>query len=387
MISLPNACSCSNLLVYPKNWQSKNAKVSVSWCIIYRFYDPRHQRPKQVMVKGMNVFKTLLERQDATRKALKDELEQLNKGYNPFAKTQVTFCGDEISCGSSILTALNYAFNKLSVAKTTKRDIKYLLTQIAKAIKLLSYEDYQISKVSKKVVKQILETACKTPDRFNKGRSYLMILFSELCELEIVDVNPVRDLKKKKIIKRIRTVLSDEERKIVNDYLKDDYPEFHRFLHIFFHSGARISEILRIKETDVKLSAQQFKVVVQKGREYREVLKPIKNVALPFWQSIMTECEKGDYVFSKGLKPGIHEIQPYQIGKRWYRLVKKKLGIQADFYSLKHLNLDEISAMLGINDAAAMASHTSSEVTKMHYAVNEEKRQQERLRNIDNSFS
>ena len=40
MISLSNNCFCSVLSVYLKNWQSKNAKVSINWYINYRFYDP-----------------------------------------------------------------------------------------------------------------------------------------------------------------------------------------------------------------------------------------------------------------------------------------------------------------------------------------------------------
>src|SRR5688572_1608029 len=85
MITLPNACTCSNLSVHPKNWQRKNAKLSHDWYIKYRFYDPRYPKPKQVMVKGMNQYKNLSERQEATKACLAEELETLVKGdNNPF---------------------------------------------------------------------------------------------------------------------------------------------------------------------------------------------------------------------------------------------------------------------------------------------------------------
>ena len=84
MITLPNGCSCSKLSVNPKNWQAKNAKVSIDWYIIYRFYDPNYPKPKLVMVKGMNHFKTLAERQEETKKALSNEYDKLLKdAYNP----------------------------------------------------------------------------------------------------------------------------------------------------------------------------------------------------------------------------------------------------------------------------------------------------------------
>jgi hypothetical protein len=40
MITLSNGCTCSKLSVYPENWQSKIAKVTIDWYIMYRFYDP-----------------------------------------------------------------------------------------------------------------------------------------------------------------------------------------------------------------------------------------------------------------------------------------------------------------------------------------------------------
>jgi hypothetical protein len=67
--------------------------------------------------------------------------------------------------------------------------------------------------------------------------------------------------------------------------------------------------------------------------------------------------------------------------------VKKKLGVKEDFYSLKHLNLDETASILNINDAAAMASHTSTVITLKHYAVNEKSRQNKRLKLVNNKFA
>lgn len=43
MITLPNGCSCSNLSVYPKNWQSKNAKVNKNWYIDFTTPDTQNQ--------------------------------------------------------------------------------------------------------------------------------------------------------------------------------------------------------------------------------------------------------------------------------------------------------------------------------------------------------
>ena len=237
MINLPNGCSSSELKVYPKNWQSKSAKITSNWYIKYRFYDPRFASPKQVMIKGMNQFKDLSGRQGATLKALEIELHQLSKeGYNPFLKSKISLEGTNlINPQTPILDALKSAYAKIEVSSRTRLDLKFVLSSVGKTIQSLGFSKYQISQVTRKTVKLILEAASNSPDRFNKNRSYLMILFAELCELELIETNPVRDIRKKKTVKHIREVLTDEERISVDKHLKNNYPEFHRFLNIFFH--------------------------------------------------------------------------------------------------------------------------------------------------------
>lgn len=79
MINLPNGCKCSKISVHPKNWQSKSAKTTTDWYLSYRFYHPEYPQPKQVMVKGMNHFKELSQRQEATKTLLSQELDKLLK--------------------------------------------------------------------------------------------------------------------------------------------------------------------------------------------------------------------------------------------------------------------------------------------------------------------
>ncbi len=74
-----------------------------------------------------------------------------------------------------------------------------------------------------------------------------MILFKELLELETIESNPIRDLSKRKTIKKLRELLSDKEREKIDKYLKLNFYIFWRFVNIFFHSGARESEMLALR--------------------------------------------------------------------------------------------------------------------------------------------
>jgi integrase len=190
-----------------------------------------------------------------------------------------------------------------------------------------------------------------------------------------------------KQVKRIRETLTAEERKTVAEHLEKNHPEFWRFVNVFFHSGARESELMRLKGKDVNLQDQTFKVTVLKGSSPEEVRKVIKTIALPFWIVALNECKPDEYVFSKGLKPGNTAISSNQITRRWLRHVKKALGIKADFYSLKHANTSEVVDLLSDEDAAKLNSHKGTGMVVKIYDTKRKDRQTERLKKINNKFA
>ena len=66
--------------------------------------------------------------------------------------------------------------------------------------------------------------------------------------------------------------------------------------------------------------------------------------------------------------------------------LKKELNITADFYSLKHSNLDEITELLSLKDASIMANHTNTDMVSNVYAVGEKQRQFEKLKKVGNTL-
>ena len=144
MINLPNSCTCSNLTVHPKNWQTKNAKTSVDWYIMYRFYDCNHAKPKLVILKGMNHFKNHSDRQKGTKIILSSELNKLlNEGFNPFLSAKkVSQITGVLRPETPILEALNSVFEKVEVSTRTKQDLKFMLSNVGKALTLLGLINY-----------------------------------------------------------------------------------------------------------------------------------------------------------------------------------------------------------------------------------------------------
>ena len=116
-------------------------------------------------------------------------------------------------------------------------------------------------------------------------------------------------------------------------------------------------------------------------------MRPIKNIALEFWKEQLERALPGDYVFSSDFKPGKTRTTAKRMSNKWKEYVKEGLGININFYLLKHLNLDETAMILDAEAAAKMAGHTSTVITLKHYLINEEERKMEKLRKVDNDFA
>lgn len=394
MIQLPNGNYCSSPSVHPKDWEKAKADFKKDWYIQYRFYTPTTPKGRLVIIKsGLNYFNTLVEKRTVAKRLLKDLNEALQNGYDP---TQGVFLAPpesdhEIDPKTRICKALSKALGKLTVEKNTRQDMSRILPHVEKAARFLQIDTLPIKDVRKRHVKMILERLSIdraprwTAKTFNHYRKYLSILFNELEEMDAIEINPVTAIAKQKTITKAREVLTDQQRRDVSKHLREHHYRFWLFTQIFFHSGARETEILKVKGSDVNLEKQYVRITIIKGSSRREVMKTIKDVALPYWTELMQDCKPEQYVFSYHLKPGLKQIRPEQITRRWRAHVKVKLGITADFYSLKHLNSDDTSRLLSLADAGAHNSHTSTKTT-MIYAVNEKERQQERIKKLGNEF-
>lgn len=404
MLKLPNNCKCSVPCVNPSNWKTVKASTSKIWYISYRFYDPLSEKfpnGKLVIIKGMNCHKDVISRRQATAELLENELHLLqNKGYNPVNGQLITPINQEyeISPDTPFIKALRMALEKIKCEKNTRVDITGVIKYIEKSAIQLRFSDVPIGSITKKHIRLTLDhcenlkvskTKKKTwnANQFNHYRKYLSSLFKELCELEAVEHNPVRDIAKKQTIKKIRQTPTEEERKRISEHLKTNHYNFWRFMQIFFHSGSREKELLSLQGKDVGLTRQSFKTTIKKGKQQREVEKTIKDIALPLWMELMKDCGPDQYVFSKHLQPGTEMISANQIPRRWRTHVKEKLKIRADFYSLKHLNTAETVDLLNSEMAAKMNGHTSTAMVVGIYDVKRKEREHEQLKKLGNSFS
>lgn len=277
MIQLPNGCKCSELKVNPANWETAKASLKKNWYIYYRFYDltlkEKYPKGKLRIIKGMNEAKTLEERRAVTKALMELELSELKKlGFNPILEKHITPFeqSQTILPQTPFMEALRLAFSKAGFQGRTYTDIKSVLGYVEKASIQIRLDYVSISEIKPSHMLLLLEQCGKIKDRwtantYNVYIKYLSILFGQLLQHQAVEFNPVRDIKKKKTIKNIRPVLSPEECARVDQFTKAYDERLWRFVHIFFHSGSRTTEILKVKGEHVDLKRQKVRYLVLKA--------------------------------------------------------------------------------------------------------------------------
>jgi len=388
----------------------KNLDIKKDWIIYYSFYDPEFPKPKPRQIRsGINRLKTAPERKREAKKIIELEIELLMNGFNPFHNEVIKDCS-ELSPNTPFIQALNKASEKIKIGKKSLVDIKSVIKGVSLSARQLGIENKPISEVSRKYFKLIFEKCYENNPRFtdnrqNVYRKWLKRIYDELIEMEAVETNPLILIKKLKTVTKERRIPTQEERDLINNFLKTKYYYFWRAVQIFFMSGSREIELMAVKKSDVDLQNQRCKYTIKKRKQEETVWRPITYAALPLWQEIYNEAKEGDYLFSYNLKPGPHFLNTEALSKRWKRHIKggvksrsKKGGkistgleLDIDLYTLKHLNTTELMDKLDKEynpapDVAGLTSHKSEAMIVKIYDVKNKDRKNEKVKRIGGTF-
>ena len=333
----------------------------------------------------MNSYHTLAERRKATKALLKQANDELtNSGV-----FEQLF--NDCTPDTPMDVALEKAREKMNTEDLNVKSVnKGFITEATK----LQINRLPIGKLRRKHIKGILESIQKNNSRFtnntwNHYLRYLRMVFTELVDMEAVEANYIKDIRKKKITKKKARVVTEEELITILKFLRENYYAFYRFIRIFLCSGGREIELLSTEVQNVDLEKQEYTVLVRKRKAVEWVTRPIVKNALPFWKEVLEDIEpgqtlkNGDYVFSIGLKPGSKKIRREQVTRRWEVHVKEKLGIESDLYKLKHLFTTYVVGLLNNVEAAKLNGHTNTKMVDTVYDVKAQQRKNDLIKTVD----
>jgi site-specific recombinase XerD len=371
----------SKITVTPADYLTGgSACLAKPWVISYYYFDDLNPKGKQIRIKGMNNAATLAERRDITKDLINNEKKLLSKGYNPVTHKMPAVTGADITENTFFIEALKRANDAILCEHQVRLDIKSVVKRIERHATAANMLITPISEIRRRDIVKLLDM-CLTvdkisPNRYNVTKNYLSILYRYLAAREIVETNFIRDIQNIKQIKRIRKIITIDERQKLYELKETNYT-FFRFIEIFFASGSRVTELLKLQAKDCDLTKQEFTVLIKKGAFAKEEIKPIASDVLPYWQELIQIAAPDQYIFSDGLIPGNNSIRREQITRRWRLWCKHKtkgLGIESDMYTLKHAHLDDIANTVGMNSARDLAGHTDSRTTRIYTHLEKQRR-------------
>ena len=444
-LSLRNDCYRTEMKVIPSNWEADNAKVLESngenfkWQISYRFYDPSHpKRCKQVAIRLMNKAITVATRQAETRTLIRQEVELIDKQhYNPLWERYMTEDtpdgtdpNEKLSDRTPLVIALKKGVEEKPISGKWKKEVQNGLDYFYKAAILVNKHNTPIGEIGSRDIINILQRVKDVPviknagtksektcvkiwhsAQFNRYCDYLRCGYDYLTQHKIIQDNVMKLVDPALQIEEPPQPLpEDAELARIDTHLREVHPRFHRFMNIFYESGMREEEILRIRGKHVDLNKQIVWIYVYKGIGKKRLLKPtrktITNNALPLWRAVMNDgideygkkrpCKPEECVFAPGFRPGREGKKPMrtdQIQRYWRRWVKNQLGTTFTFYRLKSLfttrlrNLQEIENTQGHNilDLAVIHnSHTSAKMNNEVYDVEYDNRIHKKMMAVHN---
>lgn len=375
-------CSYTEFWVSPANWQKATKKdLDKEWYVQCTFFDPRYEKkyPKGFPYrKKANRPNTIEERKEMISFLLKNIPKQLNDGYNPIIKKYMHLQKEGLYPDLHFIEAYRRALEIKSGTKSHLYNIKRAIDRLEEASEALGMQYIKIKDLRRVDLKRMLDWL-QLPDKYyNRFVIYFSSLYRELIEYECCESNITRDIYPKKTFKEPRIVLEKNELDKVKEHLEEHYPDFYRYMMIFLYSGARNTELFRLQRKDVDLDKQEFVILLEKGGQYKRCTKVILSPALEYWKEVCEECQSpDDYLFSLNFVPSKKMGHTEIVTRFWKRNVKDKLGVDADFYALKHYMLDNLDS----DTAMLLASHTNKNTTAI-YQVNKAKKEREMLKQL-----
>lgn len=346
----------------------KISKTTKLWFVHFR-YDGKQFRYKL----HYNKIEDLKEREKYFNELCKAILKDLKAGWNPNIK-ETKPIENEIT--------VNDAFD---LALTTKKEIiqndtyivlKSKVNRFKKIAKILKLDQVKIIDLKNRHFELILnktaETYKLTDISYNTYKVGLANVLNCLVDLKILKRNFKLKIKSKKVVKlqsHIPAVAKDIE--IIKTHLQTNFPNFYLFWVTLFHTGARPTELLKVRLFMIDLSNDNInfdKDITKNGKprvvpinQYLKVILERQNIE---------NLPKEYYLFGRDFKPCAVGIERKPATTLWREEIKDKLKINMTLYAIKkHSANSLILAGVSVNAIKDLFGHTS-EVTTQIYITN-----------------
>lgn len=283
----------------PKIYTGKDFDISKDWYIYYSFRNPKTGLlERQTNIKRGNRFKSKIKRLEVL-KVYRDALEELlEEGFNPYEMQQ------QLQEESTIDFALDFAMKHKS--ETWSETNLHVMKARVNVFKEFLKEERLINRppdhVTKKVVNKFLDRIMHStsPANRNNYRSGLSPLFTFMVNRDLIDENPFLKIPKLKTKQKGNKVFSQQLKKDVTQWMKENDPVLLQFIQVFTFGMIRPIEAVRLQVKDINLKEGFFYVNSKQKKQKKKIISRLLAEALPD----ISKADPEAYVMTKTGEPG-----------------------------------------------------------------------------------
>jgi integrase len=344
--------------IYPLN--PAPSDMGKTWRVRFRYF--HCGKWHQISRKGiLNSISSYSERKQEAGRIIHILKTRLASGWNPVTNTYPEKTSKEMELellkSSTFWEALDFALQKKrkDLSPKSYQDyrscIKFLKSaaedlQYTKQIKDFRRADFKI------ILEEVTDQRKLGPTGYNKYRTFLSSLVGELVEWDIMEVNPVRDIKTKDTPRHFahRPPTKDQRIAIISR-IKEVSRPYYRFLSVLYGCAIRPIEITRLQVKHLNKMEGVFRLPANLTKNRQEA-----EVAVPHWlMDLLSEMNlhsyPGDYYIFSGrgnmFLPGKNKMHANSTHTLWKKIVKAPvkeggLGMEVDLYSFKKMSADDL---------------------------------------------
>lgn len=319
----------------------KSSDMSTDWYVWFRFFDFSKGKWKQLRIKkGINQiknYKTRLLEANALKQVIKEELQ---KGWNPLTGFSI-----ETIKIYSLQTCIDFIMKIKCQTLRTKSSYAYrYITKIFTSwLKVNGLLDLNVNSFTgshaQRYMDWLLISKNYSGRTFNDHLIVLRTFFNCFIDREWISKNPFRTVKRKTQTVGRNLAFTDQERKLLSDYLYRSDRRLWYFTQFMFHTFIRRTELttLQVKHIDIRNSTIIIPGAMAKNNTQESVVIPI-DLEPVITEMKLDQLPPDHYVFGRGLLTGALMFKnPNHISTRHNSIVKGlQINAEKGLYSWKH---------------------------------------------------
>ena len=341
------------------------------WYVSFQVMDPQTNALKRVRIK-FNRIANIRERRKAGKAFVNTLNEQLALGWNPLLEKTAPRAGVEAFEAMDAFLKTKAKDSEDSTMRAYRSYIKILKGwMLANGFDEHSY----MTSFTKLAAIRFMEDADDkvSAQTFNNYLRFYGILCNWMVKKGYIAVNPFDDVvrKPKKLLKKKRRILTDEQLATLWNYLADANPGYMLICMFCYLCLMRPKEIMLLKCGDIDLKRQIIHVrgeIAKNDNDSDRTIPDDMFALLKNW-----DLSRPDWYLFSGerfeFKPGPSKVWSQRVSDFWQEYVRPNCGFgpEVQFYSLKDTG---ITNMLGSGVPASFvkqqADHSSLSITSVY---------------------